>query len=555
MLSSLTIHNIVTISSLHIEFCKGLSILTGETGAGKSILLDALGLVLGNRSNPNLIRLNEDNASVTAVFSIEKLPLVKDFLADQDITLDGNELILRRKLFQDGRNKIFLNDMPISLNLVRQLTGFLVDIHGQFDRLLEPKQHQVALDLFANINITPLNTLYKDWKTALKKYKQANADKEQSIERRLFLQDSIKKLRDLNPQDKEEELLLSKRHFLMNSEKIRKALDRADQEIYAGQVESVLMGAYKTLLKISEDFEGVKNIQTSLDQSIQALQEAVTELQNQRNNFHTEDNLTLEEIESRIFNLREQARRHQCDTLDLPTKLNDLEEELEKIDGGESHLENLKKREEETQGLYLKEAKKIREIRISAGKNLTEKIKQELIPLKLDKIQFEVQIEELSKEKWSENGIDQIEFYVSTNVGQKLGPLQSVASGGELSRIMLALKVILNQSQPYQRTLIFDEIDTGLGGAVADAMGRRLKLLSKDAQVLSITHSPQIAAHCNHHLVVRKMHTDKHTETGIDSLVNQKDREQEIARMISGASITKEAQAAASKLLKESAHG
>ncbi len=555
MLNSLTIHNIVTISSLHIDFCRGLSVLTGETGAGKSILLDALGLVLGDRSNPNLIRLSEDSASVMAVFSIDEIPLIKDFLKDHDITIDGSELILRRKLFQDGRSKIFLNDMPVSLNLVRQLTGFLVDIHGQFDRLLEPKQHQVALDLFANLKTDFLKNLYTDWKTALRKYNQANLDKEQGEERRLFLKTSIKKLQELNPQENEEEGLLSKRHFLMNFEKIKKALDHADQEIYTGQVESVLMGAYKTLSKVSEDSDDIKNIQTSLDQSIQALQDAVSELQNQKNKFHVDDGLTLEQIESRIFSLREQARRHHCDTLDLPTKLTELEQELDSMDGGESHLEKLKKIEAETQAVFLDEAKKIHEERIAAGKNLTEKMKEELLPLKLDKIQFEVRIEELPKEKWTANGVDQIEFYVSTNVGQKPGALQSVASGGELSRIMLALKVILNQSQPYQRTLIFDEIDTGLGGAVADAMGRRLKLLSKDSQVLSITHSPQIAAHSNYHLVVRKVHTDKNTETGINFLDHQDDREQEIARMISGASITNEAKAAASKLLKDSAHG
>jgi len=555
MLNSLTIHNIVTISSLHIDFCRGLSVLTGETGAGKSILLDALGLVLGDRSNPNLIRLSEDSASVTAVFSIDEIPLIKDFLKDHDITIDGNELILRRKLFQDGRSKIFLNDMPVSLNLVRQLTGFLVDIHGQFDRLLEPKQHQVALDLFANLKTDFLKNLYNDWKSALKKYNQANLDKEQGEERRLFLQTSIKKLQEINPQENEEEGLLSKRHFLMNFEKIKKALDHADQEIYTGQVESVLMGAYKTLSKVAEASDAIKNIQISLDQSIQALQDAVSELQNQKNKFHVDDDLTLEQIESRIFSLREQSRRHHCDTLDLPTKLTDLEQELDDMDGGESHLEKLKKIEAETQALFLDEAKKVHEERIIAGKNLTEKMKEELLPLKLDKIQFEARIEELPKEKWTANGVDQIEFYVSTNVGQKPGTLQSVASGGELSRIMLALKVILNQSQPYQRTLIFDEIDTGLGGAVADAMGRRLKLLSKDSQVLSITHSPQIAAHSNYHLVVRKVHTDKNTETGINSLEHQDDREQEIARMISGASITDEAKAAASKLLKDSAHG
>ncbi len=554
MLSSLTIHNIVTISSLHIDFCKGLSVLTGETGAGKSILLDSLGLVLGNRANLNLIRRGAEQSSVTAVFSLEKIPAVKTFLGDQDILIEGNDLILRRKLYLDGRSKIFLNDMPVSLNLVRQVASFLVDIHGQFDRLLEPKQHFVALDAFANISTTTVKKLYDVWKINLKKLKQAKLDLEQGEARQLFLQDSIEKLKAVDPKENEEDDLLTKRRFLMNYEKIRKSLDHVDQEIYTGQVESILMGAYKTLSKVAEECPEIKNIQISLDQSVQALQEAVSELHNQKNSLSINDDITLEQIESRIFHLREQARRHQCDTPDLTQKLKDLEQEYQNFSGGEDYLIRLGKLEQESKETYLTEAKIIHEKRIKAGQSLKEKIKKELIPLKLDKVEFETMVDHLPEEKWSNKGIDQVEFHISTNVGQKPGPLQSVASGGELSRIMLALKVILNESHPYQRTLIFDEIDTGLGGAVADAMGRRLKLLAVQSQVLSITHSPQIAAHSDSHYVVHKIHTDDETETGIHCLAEQKNREQEIARMISGASITDEAQAAASKLLKDSAN-
>jgi DNA repair protein RecN (Recombination protein N) len=315
------------------------------------------------------------------------------------------------------------------------------------------------------------------------------------------------------------------------------------------------MGAYKSISKIADDSEIFHSIQISLDQSIQALQDALAEIKNQKDFLHKEEDLTLEQIESRLFAMREQARRHHCDTPDLPKKLEELEEEFYNLEAGDDYINTLKESEKEAKKLFFQEASNTYKERLIATRKLVEKVKQELVPLKLDRLNFDITFEELSEEKWNEEGIHKVEFYISTNVGQKLGPLQSVASGGELSRIMLALKVILNESQPHQRTLIFDEIDTGLGGAVADAMGYRLKLLSNKSQVLSVTHSPQIAVYSDYHYVVHKEHKQNHTETAIHFLQEQKDREQEIARMISGASVTKEAEAAAAKLLKESMHG
>lgn len=546
MLTTLRIQNVVLIDQVMIEFQGGLCALTGETGAGKSILLDSLGLALGARAESSLVRKGADQASVTASFDLPKNHISKKILKAAELEWDQT-LIIRRTLSSDGRSKAFINDQPVSVALLREVGESLVEIHGQFDTqgLLNPSTHRAMLDDYAGIGDEVLNA-WEALDAAREKLENLkNAAASSKIEEE-YLRASVEDLENIDPQTGEEESLASLRERLMHREQVLEALNNAYNIL--NSEDDPVRSAWAALDKIAGKLgEAGSAAIGALERANAEMIEAVSAIEALSADL-SESEHDLQSIDDRLFGLRAQARKHHCAVDDLPKKLEELKERLSAIDHADEYIAKAEKAVKEARAAYIAQAEKISVLRSKAATKLDALVAKELPPLKLDKARFVTSIEKLPEEAWNANGFDRVRFLVATNPGAEPGPLNKIASGGEMSRFMLALKVVMAEVGDAE-TLIFDEVDAGIGGAVADAVGERLARLAKGKQILVVTHAPQVAARAAHHYIVKKDGA-KEVTTNVVPLGSRADRCEEIARMLAGAIVTEEARAAAGKLLE-----
>jgi DNA repair protein RecN (Recombination protein N) len=558
MLARLSIRDIVLIERLDIEFSRGLAVLTGETGAGKSILLDAFALALGGRGDSGLVRHGAEQGQVTATFDIPKgHPAARILSAnglDDASVQDSCEMILRRVQLADGRTRAFINDQSISVQTLKAVGAALVEIHGQHDEraLVDASTHRQLLDAFAGLEkeVTALETLWEARRTANQALDEHRASMERAAREADYLRHAADELKTLKPRDGEETALAERRTTMMQGEKIASDLREA-QEAVSGTHSPVpaLAAAVRRLERRAANSPAlVEPAVKAIDIAINALEEAEQHLSAAliAADF---DPAELERIEERLFALRAASRKYSTPVDGLAALAAKFASDVALIDAGAERLKKLEAAANEADKRYGAAAEKLSAGRVKSADKLNKAVNAELAPLKLERAKFMTQVDTDAKSPGPQ-GIDRVEFWVQTNPGTKAGPLMKVASGGELSRFLLALKVVLSDrgSAP---TLVFDEIDTGVGGAVADAIGARLARLAGQVQVMAVTHAPQVAARANQHLLISKDALDKgkRVATRVNALAADHRRE-EIARMLAGAEITVEARAAADRLLR-----
>ena len=554
MLAQLSIRNIVLIEQLDIEFEAGLTVLTGETGAGKSIMLDSLSLALGARGDGCLVRAGEEQGQVIAVFDVPMAHPVRELLRDADIEHDG-DIILRRRQNADGRTRGTINDQPASATLMRQIGALLVEIHGQHDdrALVEPDLHRALIDAHAGLE-KPVSTVRRAYAAlseaegALRRHK---ARVEEAARESDYLHASVEELAALDPQEGEEDELADRRQTMMQSEKVASDLNDADETL-SGHASPmpILSGLARRLERKAEENPSLLgDAVEAIGRCIDALSDAQASVEQALRSTEF-DPKELEQAEERLFALRAAARKYKVPVTELPTLRERMEADLADLVSGEDRLLALEKAADEARAAYDVAAAALSKARAKGAGALASSVMRELPDLKLERAEFLVE-HSADAERRTAEGIDTMEFWVRTNPGTRAGPIMKVASGGELSRFLLALKVALAErgSAP---TLVFDEIDTGVGGAVADAIGKRLARLAEKVQVLSVTHAPQVAARASTHMLISKSaaRDAKQLNTSIAAM-NDEHRREEIARMLAGASVTDEARAAAARLLNE----
>ena len=549
MLVSINISNIVLIEKLNLEFGAGLNVLTGETGAGKSILLDALSLALGARSDTGLIRHGCDNAQVIAEF--DYVPEnAQAILQEYDIDYSDG-LILRRTLNTDGKSRAWINDIPVSIKTLKQIGDSLVEIHGQFANhtLLNQTTHLDTLDAFAQKNISEYKDLlnkvkvnYLQYNQTKKRLQELQDILERSASERDFLEHNVAELQKLNPQVGEEEELSKKRNAMMNAEKNSAILNEAIQTLspHGNSIDSMLFSVAHILQRIKGDenpyqaqIDKLYEVADTIAQISQSLEHVGTDMSD------------MDLIEERLFAIRAAARKHRISPNELPQKQAELEQKLSLIDNSDSEIQATNKALTEHKNTFINSANMLHSMRVEAAKILREKLLQELPDLKLGSADF---ITDITNAEPNTNGTDDVTFMIKTNTGAPFAPLQRTASGGELARLMLAMRVVLAGNND-RHTFVFDEVDTGISGATASAVGARLNRLSSSNQSLVVTHSAQVAGFADKHFKISKSVTDDKTITNVHEITGD-DKINEIARIISGAEITPEAIATAKTLIK-----
>ncbi len=555
MLNSLTIHNIVLIDRLHIDFEEGLCVLSGETGAGKSILMDSLGLAMGGRGGRELVRHGTDQASVTADFYLPDSHIIWSFLDGQSLSHEGGQIILRRSLSRDGRSRAYINDQPVSITLLREVGDMLVEIHGQHDErgLLNAAGHRKILDDYGHYdplraavrqshqNLISLENLLAEEEAKLAKVK---ADED-------YIRHNLQELEALSPISGEENQLADERSRMMQGEQMSDGL----QDILSGLlnkngIDAALRSLLRRLSRMAGQDRGILDpVVNSLDRAANETSDAIAGLEEILRNLEFNPH-ELENTEERLFALRAAARKHNCLVDDLAQLLRDFEQQLRALEFGDGEVHRLKAEITVARAAFDQAVADLSAARAEAAEMLDQLVNGELPPLKMEKARFRTQLVPLDRDEWGSDGGERIEFQISTNPGAPFGGLIKVASGGELSRFILALKVVLARKTTVP-TLVFDEIDRGVGGAVADAVGERLKRLADEAQILVITHSPQVAARAANHWLIEKAEKQAGGDvfTNIISL-DQDRRQEEIARMLAGAKITDAARAAAASLIR-----
>jgi len=552
MLARLSIRDIVLIERLDIDFAPGLSVLTGETGAGKSILLDALSLALGARGDASLVRHGAAQGQVSAVFDVPANHPARAILTENALDDDG-DIILRRVQTADGRTRVFVNDQPSSVTLMRDIGRALVEIHGQHDEraLVDAAAHRDLLDAFGGHvgEVEACAQAWRLWRDCEQQLGLHRARVEAAAREADYLRASVAELVRLDPQPGEETELADIRAQMMRAEKVAGEIKDA-QDVLSGQNSPLpqLASLLRRLQRKSSEAPGL------LDEVTKSLDEALIHLDAAQSGVEaalraTEfDPQILERAEERLFALRAASRKFSVAVDDLARARDTMVADLADLDAGEEKLAALEKQAAAARDAYDRIAARLTELRAAAAVGLKKAVMAELPALKLDRAEFLVEISTEADNR-SEAGIDQVEFWVRTNPGTRPGPMMKVASGGELSRFLLALKVAL-ADRGSAPTLVFDEIDTGVGGAVADAIGQRLARLSSRVQVLSVTHAPQVAARASTHFLISKSGDRKSVSTGIAEM-DRAGRQEELARMLAGATITEEARAAAERLLRE----
>lgn len=555
MLATLSIRDVVLIDKLDLDFSEGLAVLTGETGAGKSILLDSLGLALGERGDTGLIRPGADKLTVTASFNLAHHHPARHLLAEHDLPNEEDVIVLRRSLGQDGRSRAYICDQPVSVGLLRRVGAGLVEVHGQFDAhgLMDQSTHVDVLDRFRRSNQgeesdaacaeawSEWRAAFESWQAAERLIREAKAEEE-------TLRAEVGSLEKLAPVAGEETELAAQRSLLRHGEQILSAIETARQALLEqADVDGAIRIAQSELDRAAPKAEGrLDAVCGALERASIELAETHTALDAAAAAFDI-DPAELEAAEERLFALKAEARKHGVSVDDLSDVLQTLRDKLAAVESGEGDLIRLARTEQAARNTFTKAAKALTKERMQAGLALSEAVEQELPPVRLTDATFRVTIDELSESEWSASGCDRVVFEVSTNPGLPPGPLNKIASGGELARFLLALKVVLADSQPPV-VMVFDEVDSGIGGATASAVGQRLAALAKGLQVLVVTHSPQVAARGAHHWRVAKVTDGETTATRVVQLTSDERRE-EIARMLAGTDVTEEARAAASMLM------
>jgi DNA repair protein RecN (Recombination protein N) len=551
MLLGLTIRDVVLIDRLSLAFRPGLCVLTGETGAGKSILLDALGLALGRRADAALVRPGAEQAVVSAEFTVTPNHPAAAILNEAGIGTDlSGSIVVRRTLGADGRSRAFVNDEPTSVALMRALGDSLVEIQGQGEQhgLFDPATHRQLLDALAAADIAGLAAAWRGWRDA----RSAADGAAQALAANRAEEDLLRhehaELEALAPEGGEEDRLAARRLLLQNAERLGETIGEAVGEIDGeGGALQALARALRRLTRAADRAQGL------LDGALAATERAATETEEALGALNAAaqglelDPGALEQVEERLFALRALARKHGIAVADLPLLREKIAERLALIDAGSERAITWEKQAAALRETYVLAAARVSKAREEAAKRLDGAVAAELKPLRLDKARFRTILTPLPEKEWSEHGCERVNFEVATNLGAPFGPLAKIASGGELSRFMLALKLVLAGVSSVP-TLIFDEVDSGIGGAVAAAVGERLQRLGASLQVLVVTHSPQVAARGAHHWRVAKLEAQRSAVTRVEEL-DPDTRQEEIARMLSGTTITAEARAAAASLI------
>ncbi len=557
MLHGLSIRNVVLIDRLDLAWEGGLCVLTGETGAGKSILLDALGLALGQRADARLVRPGAAQASVTASFDLPADHPARDLLDEQGLDGGETELLLRRTLSPDGRSRAFVNDQPASAGLLRALGHGLIEIQGQFEQqgLLDSARHRALLDQFGGLAEAGEETarLWEAWQGALRACEEARRRLAAAQADEALLRHAAAEMEALDPRPGEAAALAEQRKRLMHREQLVEAMNAATVALTGGEgdggAEAGLSTARRQLERAADKAGGgLEAARAGLDRAAADVTEALAALAAFSSDLDL-DSGRLAEIEDRYFALNDLARKHGCDIDGLPGLRDDLAARLAALDSGGEDLAALERASEAARGSYLGAAQALSEARVAAAKRLDRAVNAELPPLKLEKARFATRVEPGEDEAaWGPQGLDRVSFDVATNPGTAPGPIARIASGGELSRFLLAIKVVL-AGVGLPLSLVFDEVDSGIGGAAADAVGERLDRLARGRQVLVVTHSPQVAARATHHWRVSKEPDGEALVTRVAPL-DAAARREEIARMLSGKEITDEARAAAGRLME-----
>lgn len=548
MLRALEIRDILIIDRLELDFHAGLNVLTGETGAGKSILLDSLGFVLGWRGRADLVRTGAEQGEVTAVFELPAGHPALSVLDEAGLPTGEGELILRRVNRRDGRKTAWINDRRCSGEVLRTLSDTLVELHGQQDDrgLLDPRGHRVLLDTYGGHAdlLAQTRAAWRALSRAQKDLAQAHDALSAMRSEEEFLRHAVAELDDLAPEPGEEADLDSRRRMMQGAERIRADVTRAYQVLGSDGAEGAMGDAMRWLEGVTDQAEG------QLDAPLEALGRALVELGEASQGVEIAmDNLNfdpheLEQTEERLFAIRALARKHGVAPDDLAGFGSALREKLVALDAGDADIASLTEARDTARATYDAAAVDLGAARAEAATRLDRAVMGELAPLKMDRAEFRTRITPADP---GPDGTDQVAFEVATNPGAPAGPLARIASGGELSRFLLALKVCLSQNAEGV-TMIFDEIDRGVGGATADAVGRRLAALADGGQVLVVTHSPQVAARGAHHWRVEKAIKDDQTLSTVVPL-DAAQRVDEIARMVAGDMVTEEARGAARALL------
>ncbi|MCB9948922.1 MAG: DNA repair protein RecN [Rhodospirillaceae bacterium] len=555
MLVSLSVRDVVLIDRLALQFPSGLCALTGETGAGKSILLDALGLALGARADSGLVRHGADQAIVTAEFDLPAAHPAVAFLRRNDLAFDEGlmvPVVVRRSLTAEGRSRAFVNDQPTSIGLLRQLGEMLVEVHGQFDTqgLLNPQTHRAVLDAHCGAEQRSAETAraWRAWKQA----EAARDDLAQSIDRaraeEAFMRHALAELDAVEAAPGEEAALAERRALMMNRERLVEAMtgaldglsgDRGAERSIGQSLRMLDRIADRAGALLDPTVEALERAAVDVEEAVGALQGLIADMEH--------DTGELERIEERLFALRALARKHGVEVDRLAEVRDAFAHKLKMIDDQSEAIDRLAKAAAAARQAFVTAAEALSAARLAGACALDAAVGAELGPLKLGSATFATQVERLGEDGWGAHGIDRVTFLVSTNPGAPLGPINRIASGGELARFMLALKVVLAATASVP-TLVFDEVDSGISGSVADAVGERLARLGGRLQVLVVTHSPQVAARAGHHWQVRKTVAGEGVATTVIALEGLQRRE-EIARMLSGATITEQARAAADSLI------
>jgi DNA repair protein RecN (Recombination protein N) len=570
MLTQLSIRDMVLIERLDLPFHPGLTVLTGETGAGKSILLDSLGLALGERAVSGVVRAGAEQAGVTACFDLAATHPLHALLTEQGIGHDpGDSLVLRRVVTRDGRSRATVNDQPVSVGLLRRVGALLVEIQGQHEQM-GLADAAIHLDLLDAFGVAPalrqtVRSAHQAWLAARKALAEARGRVEEAAREEDWLRQAVQDLAAINPQPDEETQLAGTRQALQQGERRAEAIAAALSELAPRDRRNsgpgaALRAATRALQRLlpapggEEPGEpGTDSAAARTQQALEALDQAEAALSDAEGLLsrlaadQDGDPKLLEQTEERLFALRAAARKHGVAVAELSSLLADLRGRLDALDSGQARIGALEQAVGQARSAFEGECRALTASRASAAKRLETAVMAELKPLRLERAKFIVSIEALAPEAWTARGMEQAQFLIAANPGQPPGPLAKVASGGELSRLMLALKVVLAGRSAIP-TLVFDEVDSGVGGATAASIGERLARVADDVQVLVVTHSPQVAARGGHHLRIAKRVTRERTETSAEPL-DGTERREEIARMLAGEHITEAARAAADSLL------
>src|SRR5690242_10483609 len=555
MLLSLSIRDFVLIEKLDLTFAhganSGLGALTGETGAGKSILIDALGLALGARADSAAVRRGAQQASVAASFDLPKAHAAHAILSEQGLD-DEDVLTLRRTIGSDGRGRAFVNDQPASVALLRRLGETLVEIQGQMEQhgLLDVATHRASLDAFAGLEkqAATVRDAWHAWREAERERAEAETSAAAARRDEDFLRHAVKELVTLAPKADDEETLAAERQMLRTGSALGEAVAQALGELEEGRgAVHALRAAHRLVERNADKAAGRLDAPlAALERALSEATEAQAQLETARDALEFDPN-RLEKIEERLFALRATARKHGVSVAELAPLAEKMTAQLAALDDGEAGLKKLAAAAGAARTAYVKAAEAQAAARRKGATRLDKAVAAELAPLKLEKAKFVTELMSLPESDWSESGTDRVQFTVATNPGTPPAPIAKIASGGELSRFLLALKVCLAKVGDAA-TIVFDEVDSGIGGATAAAVGERLKRLAKEVQVLVVTHSPQVAAVADRHWLIRKTTTRSAASTDVLAL-DAKGRREEIARMLSGAEVTAEARAAADRLL------